>query len=522
MSNTFVLGHDDRTAPSYTSDGLRVWNGALSTIAAVAATGNAQIDGLLSGSRWAGAISYSAPDALADYQAGYFTGAGMNTTDFSAFNAQQMVAFHYALDANTFTQPLAAKGFSVEGFTGLNINFIGGGSGGGTIRGANMDDANPTAYAFYPSNGVYGGDTFFGDNYDATANSYKTPTAGNYAWHTFIHEIGHSLGLKHGHETGGPGNTALPAAVDSIEFSVMTYRGYIGQVGYFYGQWDAPQTFMTLDIQALQKMYGADFTVNSGNTIYKWNPANGDTRVNGAIAIDAGGVKIFATIWDGGGTDTYDLSSYTTNLKLNLAPGGFSVFSAAQLADLGGGPNGGFARGNIWNAKQFGVDVRSLIENAIGGSGNDSILGNNANNRLTGNSGNDVLSGNGGTDTLLGGIGNDTLNGGLGKDIMTGNANNDTFLFSAKTHSVVGINADVITDFGDSGIDKIGLAALSPLLLIYRHNLAFTGINQVRINDVAGADVIVEVNLSGTLAADFSIRLTGTTLASLSAADFIL
>jgi len=44
----------------------------------------------------------------------------------------------------------------------------------------------------------------------------------------------------------------------------------------------------------------------------------------------------------------------------------------------------------------------------------------------------------------------------------------------------------------------------------------------VRINDVSGADVVVEVNTGGTLGADFSIRLTGTTLASMSAGDFVL
>ena len=58
--------------------------------------------------------------------------------------------------------------------------------------------------------------------------------------------------------------------------------------------------------------------------------------------------------------------------------------------------------------------------------------------------------------------------------------------------------------------------------LAYRHNLAFTAAGQVRINDIAGADLIVEVNTGGTLAADMQIRLTGTTLASMAASDFFL
>ena len=39
------------------------------------------------------------------------------------------------------------------------------------------------------------------------------------------------------------------------------------------------------------------------------------------------------------------------------------------IAYLGGGPNDGYSRGNIFNALQYNGDARSLIEAAIGGSG---------------------------------------------------------------------------------------------------------------------------------------------------------
>jgi hypothetical protein len=51
---------------------------------------------------------------------------------------------------------------------------------------------------------------------------------------------------------------------------------------------------------------------------------------------------------------------------------------------------------------------------------------------------------------------------------------------------------------------------------------AFSARGQVRIHDIAGPDVIVEVNLVGSLAADMQIRLVNTTLASMSAGDFFL
>ncbi|QCI79772.1 calcium-binding protein [Hankyongella ginsenosidimutans] len=55
----------------------------------------------------------------------------------------------------------------------------------------------------------------------------------------------------------------------------------------------------------------------------------------------------------------------------------------------------------MFNALQYQGDSRSLIENAIGGAGNDSIIGNSANNRLDGGAGADALSGGLGDDTYV-------------------------------------------------------------------------------------------------------------------------
>ena len=131
-----------------------------------------------------------------------------------------------------------------------------------------------------------------------------------------------------------------------------------------------------LDIAALQHLYGANFATNAGDTVYSWSPWSGETRVDGEVALPAEVNRIFATIWDGGGADTYDLSDYVDDLRLDLRPGQASIFSDFQRAFLGGGPNGGLARGNIFNALQHEGDPRSLIENAVGGSGDDGIRGN--------------------------------------------------------------------------------------------------------------------------------------------------
>jgi serralysin len=370
----------------------------------VGRTGDQRIDGLMSGSLWSGGVvTYSDPDTPGDYGIGYsadFDGDGVaaNRDGFSRLSFGQRVTMKIALDASEL--PLSRAGFTVEGFTALELNYAGPGSGAGEIRLANTTDT-ATAYGYYPGANE-GGDVWFGGMGTA-------PKAGNLGHVTMLHELGHALGLKHAHGIGGFG--AVPAAWDSPEFTVMTYRSYVGApaIGYQFEAWGAPQSYMMLDIAGLQRLYGPDFTTNAGNTVYSWSPGSGVTLVDGGAGIDPGGNRILATIWDGGGRDWYDLSDYASGVRVNLNPGSHSTFSTAQLADLGGGPNGGHARGNIFNALQYQDDPRSLIENVRGGSGNDGLVGNALGNILSGGDGRDFLVGGSGSDALVGGAGPDVF-----------------------------------------------------------------------------------------------------------------
>lgn len=401
-----------------------VENGSQSTTISVGASGYQGIDGELAGIQWASlSISYSFPDDLSDY--------GYSTSGFSALNSTQMATVQRILEG---TGTPAYSGFSIEGLTNLNISYAGYGAGNGTLRYANSSDAY-TAYAYYPSSSDYGGDTWYG-------YAGSDPVEGNYHYHAFMHETGHALGLKHGQETSLYGS--LPYDTNSMEFSVMTYSSYVGSDNgaYYNESWGYAQTYMMYDIAALQYMYGANYNTNSGDTVYLWSPVSGTTYVNGDAAITPGNNRIFETIWDGGGTDTYDFSNYATNLRVDLAPGGYSTTSSTQLAYLG---NGHYARGNVFNALLHENDTRSLIENAIGGNGADSISGNIGPNMLDGGSGNDTLTGlegtdrllgNEGNDSLLGGDGNDILEGGNGQDTMNGGSGRDTVIYTASTASV--------------------------------------------------------------------------------------
>jgi serralysin len=254
----------------------------------------------------------------------------------------------------------------------------------------------PTAAAYLPSENAIGGDVSF------NPRDYNDPRQGTYAYATFLHETGHALGLDHGQD----GDFALPADHDSLEYSVMTYRSYPGAPldGYTAHDGSYPRSFMLSDIAALQYMYGADYGANAGATTYKWSPSSGELFINGVSAARSVTNTIFETIWDGGGTDTYDFSAYTTGLRVDINPGAWTTTNSAQLAQLG---NGHVARGNIANAYLHNGNTASLIENVLGGSGSDRLTGNAIGNKLVGQGGNDKLLGNLGSDILKGGSGSD-------------------------------------------------------------------------------------------------------------------
>lgn len=202
----------------------------------------------------------------------------------------------------------------------------------------------------------------------------------------------------------------MPVDRDSIEYTVMSYRSYVGAsttAGYVNETWGYAQSLMMYDIAALQHMYGANYASNSSSTTYSWSPTTGQMFINGVGQEVPGGNRILQTVWDGGGTDTYDFSNYTTGVKVDLQPAGWSTTSAAQLAKLHYNSSK-IAAGNIANALLYKGDTRSLIENAIGSSGDDTIMGNQTANSLKGGAGDDKLIGGAGHDVLDGGIGSDT------------------------------------------------------------------------------------------------------------------
>ncbi|MQW67356.1 protease, partial [Sinorhizobium meliloti] len=305
-----------------------------------ATTGNPYVNGLLGDWKWGiKDFTFSFPTSASFYGAGY--GNGEPLKGFAALSAAQQAATRAALDQFSSVANVTFTEITESATKHADLRLA-------------SSDAPSTAWAYFPSTAAEGGDAWF----NKSSGHYSRPVKGNYAYVTFLHETGHALGLEHAHE----GNV-MPVNRDSMEYTVMSYRSYVGAsttTGYTNETWGYAQSLMMYDIAALQHMYGADFTTHSENTTYRWSPTSGEMFVNGMGQGAPGGNKILLTVWDGGGTDTYDFSNYTTALKVDLRPGEWTTTSAAQLAKLHY-DGSKVAIGNIANALQYQGDTRSLI-----------------------------------------------------------------------------------------------------------------------------------------------------------------
>lgn len=163
------------------------------------------------------------------------------------------------------------------------------------------------------------------DTNDSTKNGgFAT---GTYGWQTLIHEIAHTMGLKHpfNGNAGGGGTPApyLPTETNNHRYSVMSYSSATDsqalsvvvnansvsmtptQVG--------PSTFMTYDIAALQYLYGANTSSTSK-----------DSKLSSIQKLDfTDAYKGMQTIWTPNG-GTLDASSTTNKNIIDLRGGTYS------------------------------------------------------------------------------------------------------------------------------------------------------------------------------------------------------
>ena len=349
-------------------------------------SGDQKIDGLLTDYRWSASATPLYYGFPGDGEWTGYEGGQEPDVGFRLLSAkQQSVVATIFAEVQSYVAQVTFASAAAGGVAAAEATFRFGHS--------NLPE---TAYAYTPWFDEAAGDVWFNN----ASREYDSPVRGNYAYFTFIHEIGHAIGLKHPHEAETFGT--MPVAEDQLSFTVMSYRSYAGapldDQGYTTPENNFPQTFMMYDIQALQHLYGANFATRSGDTVYKWSPGTGAVTINGKAGAGSASNKLFMTLWDGGGKDTYDFSAYQSAVTIDLSPGGWSDTGGLQnpLTGTGEAPLGAIA-----NALLYKGDARSLIENAKGGFGADKLSGNAVANLLDGGPGADTMRGFAGNDTYV-------------------------------------------------------------------------------------------------------------------------
>ena len=469
----------------------------------VSLSGNNLVDSLLAGSAWD--------------TSSYFTGGSTPLTYSFVTPNVSMFATRYT-DSNeyraayslTAAQKTAVTGALAAWSAVADIKFTLVAESRTTVGdlrfgGYSKMDEDAAAWAYYPANNPSAGDVWIGKH-----TNQANPLPGSYDFMTFMHEIGHALGLKHPFSASASNSAVLPTELDDVRVTLMSYQNL-----YFTDNtlraYVEPTTPMLLDILVMQRLYGANMKWHSGNDTYSFKP----------------GQVVFQTLWDAGGTDTIDASNQRAGVKLDLNEGAYSNIGALFYDyTLGAYVNDGLA-----------IAYGAKIENATGSAFADTLIGNDLDNVLDGRGGADIMRGGLGNDTyivdnagdvviedstlaseidtvmasisytlgdnlenltltgraainatgnalnnvLIGNAGNNVLDGGAGADKMSGGAGNDTYVVDNAGDEVIeGVNA---------GIDTVR-ASLSWALGANLENLELTGSGNLNGTGNALANVL--------------------------------
>ena len=394
-------------------------------------TSNSAINSLLDGYHWASSsITYSfiVPGSS------YFS---TNYPDKNFWTATQ--------GFNTIQQTATVNALSVWSNV-ANLTFINvpdDQSSAGTIRlgfSSSHSWGNAAGATYFPNSDPSGGDLFLNPAANDIFQGYSNGTfsnsnfsLGSYAYFSLIHELGHALGLKHPFENSTDGGGASIdgtsfSSWDSRVFTVMSYTTLAtlsDAIGFTYN----PTTPMVLDIQAIQAIYGANYSYNSGNNNYTFN--------------DNSGQYYFQTIWDGGGVNTITYTGNTSS-TIDLRQGYGSKIGNAVYAYTAANSHA-YSVNNLW------IAYGTYIDNFIGeGGATLTIQCNDYGDTITCNSGNDTVTLGAGNDKVYVGQGTDTINGGKGLGTVIYNA-------PSGNYSIVTTNGvtTITNKNGGQGIDTL-------------------------------------------------------------------
>lgn len=401
-------------------------------------------------------LGFDALDPSFDHYVDFLRRGYWQARGFTEFRQSDLVVQVNLTALNSYTSQLvAARAAMAKWSQMLPVTFQEVFSGATDVNFGNSDTG---AYFDSSTHLLNVGPTWWGGDF----------SIGGYGYQTFVHEIGHALGLGHGGNYNFNATFASNAqfALDSWQYSIMSYftpveAGLTSREYYLISPRSA-------DVEALVRKYfmnpGGTFqqvNINTSNNTYGFGGNDGFALTSSGRLSAVG-----FTIHDTSGWDTLDFSGSTTGTILSLIPGAFSsVNGFDNNIDIYNGHNAYqgdyFIEVGVGSAFNDIITGNDGVNGLYGNAGDDWIRGNGGNDSLFGWTGNDSLDGSEGDDFLDGGPGDDTLYGGTGNDSLNGGVGNDAIFSSTYYGSV---SSGVSTIDGGDGNDTIHANGLDTVL----------------------------------------------------------
>lgn len=361
-------------------------------------TGNNFIDASIQGSIWStsnGPLTYAVANGFSGET--WNDISGVNATLSSAMDQLEHFTNLQVKNLGNFSDPTSAANAGATIVLSLD----------GDVISSTMGDT-VWAVGFYPDteDTLYdhvAGDMFLNINSAANYLPAGAYAPGGKGFMLLLHELGHTVGLKHPHDDGGNGRLTYEEAgyaqYDDQTYTLMAYDDEFGDV------LNAPSTFMLGDVLGLMSLYGVNQNTNTGDTTYSFD--NSTAR---------------KTLWDASGSDTLDLTAMTDPVTIYLT----YLYSEADL----------------------GIEYGHIIQNPETGSQKwHHLLGEYE--IVSCGSGDDVIYGDENANILSGGAGDDFISGYEGDDLLYGETGADFFMLAS------GHGNDIIKDF-ELGVDTCG------------------------------------------------------------------
>ncbi|RYG94014.1 MAG: matrixin family metalloprotease, partial [Alphaproteobacteria bacterium] len=319
-------------------------------------TGNKWLDSIMWGKQWTSGAAEGEATEVTYYIAG--TGGEEKVTldqgSVTAFvpYAEETQAMRSAMDAMAAVANITFVSTTSQATTDLIWGSVNNTDGQDSLGWANPPGvAYSSTYQDHQS-----GIAINRTKYNPDSGDANFLVAGGYDYITFIHELGHALGLAHPHDKGGGSLIAPGVKGEGSRGNHDLSQGIYTMMSYNDGwetgpvQPDANKTYgyekgpMAFDIAALQIMYGANMAYHAADDSYALPTAN----VAGTG---------YLCLWDAGGQDEILGGDFGNMIDLR----------AATLRTAKGG--GGWVSYADGIAGGFTIANGVVIEDATGGAG---------------------------------------------------------------------------------------------------------------------------------------------------------